>query len=65
MNDADNDEHAYEWFCQVLETVAVQLDVTPQQAEERIFSVGSMGRRPPGEWRRYVQEHWHPVRKGQ
>ncbi|MBT9293096.1 8-oxoguanine DNA glycosylase OGG fold protein [Prosthecodimorpha staleyi] len=48
----DNTADGYERFCQHIEHIASELDVSPVAAEMRLFSYG--GRRP-GRWRLYVK----------
>lgn len=50
----------YEQFCTRVEILAHHLDITPLEAEERIFSNGGTN---PGAWRQYVNQHY--VHNGQ
>lgn len=53
-----NTEADYENFCLFIENLAAELAVETDAAEERIFSIGSRGRKDTrGAWRRYVMEH--------
>jgi len=51
----NNTPETYEHFCQRLEHLAVELEVEPLEAEERIFSVGG---RNPGQWRQYLNHNY-------
>ena len=50
----NNEPHDYENFCQFIESLALELRETPDDAEMRIFSVGGRGAKR-GEWRSYVK----------
>ena len=50
----NNEPHVYEDFCQFIESLALVLGETPDEAEMRIFSVGGRGAKR-GEWRSYVK----------
>lgn len=50
----DNNEAVYESFCQKIDALALILDVSGSEAEERLFSRGG---RVPAAWRRYVRGH--------
>jgi hypothetical protein len=53
-----NSQHVYEEFCQFIETLASELNVSSDSAEEMIFSSGNSGRKQTrGEWRDYVLKH--------
>ena len=45
----------YEQYCQAVDSLATELHISGQEAEERIFSVGG---KKPGEWRAYVKKQW-------
>lgn len=51
----NNTPETYEDFCQRLEHLAVELEVEPLEAEERIFSFGG---RNPGQWRQYLNHNY-------
>lgn len=52
----------YEEFCRVVEHLASDLGVTPEDAELRMFSTGGRRGVPAGAWRRYVQQHYLPAK---
>jgi hypothetical protein len=49
-----NDAKVYEKYCTYIEQIAKQLDCSPIQAEEKLFSIG----RGQGHWRNYVKQHY-------
>jgi len=53
-----NSEEVYEIFCQFIERLSHELNVTTDLAEEIIFSNGNKGRlHTRGAWRDYVLRH--------
>ena len=55
---AENSGDDYERFCRQVDDIAGELDCTGETAEERMFSSGGIGRKPRGDWRSYVKQHW-------
>lgn len=50
-----NDSAIYAKFCGFIRDLSIELNTTPDEAEERIFSIGNKGRlETRGKWRSYV-----------
>lgn len=48
----------YEWYCQLVEDIAREINLTPQETEERMFGIGG---KVPSLWRKYVMENWQSL----
>lgn len=51
----ENTGQEYDGFCRTIELLAQELNVSPRETEEKIFSVGGKN---AGQWRCYVRKNW-------
>jgi len=57
----DNTGFNYNLFCRVVDDLAQKFGSTGDVIEQKLFSIGSIKKKPRGVWRQYVVDEWEKL----